>query len=110
MDTTDYPSFDLLARMNAQLAANSARVDAIVSAQLDSVERLFRAATTRDWDAVARASDALARQAEATQNRALSRSARAVVEALRLDPTGTKASRPLSDLLSACRAAKLRSR
>lgn len=107
MDTSDYPSLARLADLNAQLARQGARVDAIVTAQLDSVERLFRAATTRDWDAVARASDALARQADATDNRAISKSARAVCDALRLDPSGVKATPRLNELLNACRAAKL---
>ncbi len=60
MDTTDYPSLAQLSRLNAQLAVHCARVDAIINGQLDVVERLFRAATDRDWDAVARASQDLA--------------------------------------------------
>ena len=109
MDATDYPSLEAIARMNGQLAVGAARVDAIVSAQLDSVERLFRAAHSRDWDAVARASEALARQAEAAKNRTVGKSARAVCDALRMDPTGTKTASKLADLLSVCRAARLRS-
>jgi hypothetical protein len=106
LDSTDYPSLGRLARLNAQLAVQAARVDAAVAAQLDSVERLFRAATNRDWDAVGRASRELAGQPPNSANAALVQSASNVCEALRCDPTGAKAQRPLARLLDACRAAK----
>lgn len=106
MDATDYPSLGRLARMNAQLAAQSARVQAIVAAQLDEVERLFRAATNHDWEGVARASQELANKSPSGDNTALIRSASKVCEALRRDPTGTKAAQPLAKLLTLCRTAK----
>jgi hypothetical protein len=108
MDTTDYPSLSQLARLNAQLAMHCARVDALIGAQLDSVERLFRAATNLDWDGVARASHDLARQPIDGQNNAVVQSAWRVCEALRRDPSGGKAQSRLATLLSACRAAKTR--
>jgi hypothetical protein len=108
MDTSDYPSLSQLARLNAQLASHCARVDAVINAQLDSVERLFRAATRLDWDAVARASHDLARQPINGENHAVVQSAWRVCEALRRDPSGTKAKSGLSALLSACRSAKTR--
>jgi hypothetical protein len=108
VDTTDYPSLGRLARLNAQLAVQAMRVEAAVAAQLDGVERLFRAATRRDWDAVQRVSQELAAQPVSGDNEALVRSAGKVCEALRLDPTGGHAARPLAKLLDVCRAAKRR--
>ena len=109
MDASDYPSLSRLARLNAQLAANSVRVSAIVNAQLDSVERLFRAATAHDWDAIARVSGDLAKQPVDDHNSAVVRSAAKVCESLRRDPSGAKAAGRLATLLSACRTAKARS-
>jgi hypothetical protein len=106
LDSTDYPSLGRLARLNAQLAVQAARVDAVVASQLDSVERLFRAATNRDWEAVGRASRELAGQPADRANATLVQSASKVCEALRRDPTGAKALRPLAKLLDDCRAAK----
>ena len=93
VDTNEYPSLGRLARMNAQLAAQSARVEAIVAAQLDNVERLFRAATNHDWEAVARVSQDLARQPAAIRDAAVMRSAGKVCEALRSDPSGAQGAR-----------------
>jgi hypothetical protein len=107
VDANDYPSLGRLARLNAQLAAQGARVQSIVASQLDEVERLFRAATSQDWEAVARASRELSQSTEST-DRAIVRSAGKVCEALRRDPSGTKARLPLAQLLDACRAAKKR--
>jgi hypothetical protein len=95
-----------IARLNAQLASSTARIDALVTALLDSVSRLVRAADSRDWAAVSRLSDELARRAEAAKDRNVASSARAVCEALRKDPSGSKAVKPLAKLLSACRAAR----
>jgi hypothetical protein len=108
MDTTDYPSLSQLSRLNAQLAVHCARVDALINTQLDSVERLFRAATNLDWEGVARASNDLARQPIDGQNNTVVQSAWRVCEALRRDPSGGKAQSRLAALLSACRAAKTR--
>lgn len=107
MDSTDYPSLGRLARLNAQLAVQAARVGAVVDGQLDQFERLFRAAAKRDWSAVDRVSRELATQPFSPGvNASLARTAGKVCEALRLDPTGAQASRPLAMLLDACRAAK----
>jgi hypothetical protein len=106
VDTSEYPSLTRLAHLNAQLAVQSARVGAIVGPQLDSVERLFKAATNHDWATVARVSQDLARQPENAANATMVRSAGKVCEALRADPSGAKAARPLAKLLDACRAAK----
>ncbi|HYO26147.1 MAG TPA: hypothetical protein VEQ85_14495, partial [Lacipirellulaceae bacterium] len=91
MDTHDYPSLGRLAGLNAQLAVQSRRVESIVAAQLDVVERLFRAATKQDWPSVARASETLASQSVTPENETLVRSASQVCDALRRDPTGVKA-------------------
>ncbi len=106
MDTNDYPSLGRLAHLNAQLAVQSRRVDAIVTAQLDSVERLFRAATTHDWQGVAQASRALANQPVEGGNDDLVRAATQVCDALRTDVSGAKARRPLAKLIDACRLVK----
>jgi hypothetical protein len=108
MDTTDYPPLAQLMRLNAQLALHCARVDAIINGQLDSIERLFRAATNLDWDGVARASQDLAKQPVDGQNNAVVQSAWRMCESLRRDPSGGKAQGRLAALLSACRAAKSR--
>jgi hypothetical protein len=107
VDSTEYPSLGRLARLNAQLAVQAARVGAVVSGQLDQFERLFRAAAKHDWEAVDRVSRELATQPPSGDvNASLARTAGKVCEALRLDPTGAQASRPLAKLLDACRAAK----
>jgi hypothetical protein len=106
VDTNDYPSLGRLAHLNAQLAVQGARVEAIVGGQLDNVERLFRAATNRDWATVARVSHVLASAPADRTNAALVRSAGKVCDALRSDPSGAKATRPLAKLLDACRATK----
>lgn len=106
MDMHDYPSLGRLARLSAQLATQSARVTAIVDAQLDEVERLFRAAVKPDWHEVASAVQHLASQPRSPENAALIRSAAKVRDALRTDPTGAKAARSLAKLLDACRATK----
>lgn len=106
MDLNDYPSLGRLARLSAQLAAQSARVTAIVDAQLDQVERLFRAAVKPDWQEIARAAGELAEQPRSSENSTVIRSAKKVCDALRADPTGAKAVRSLGKLLDACRSAK----
>lgn len=110
MDTSDYPSLAQLSRLNAQLAIHCARVDAVINGQLDVVERLFRAATEQDWDAVARASQALALEPVDAENSAVVQTAWRVYESLRRDPSGGKAASKLAALLAACRAKKPRSR
>lgn len=102
----DYPSLGRLARLGAQLAAQSARVTALVDGQFDQVERLFRAAVKPDWREVASAAQHLADQPRSSENAAVIRSAAKVRDALRIDPTGAKAQRSLAKLLDACRAAK----
>jgi hypothetical protein len=102
----DYPSLGRLAGLSAQLAAQAARVTAIVDNQLDQVERLFRAAVKPDWTEVASVAQQLASQARSPENAAVIRSAAKVRDALRTDPTGAKAARSLAKLLDACRAAK----
>ncbi len=109
MDAHDYPSLGRLARLNAQLAVQTARIESLVAAQLDDVERLFRAATEHDWDVVARLSQALAARPLDGDNKAMVRSAGRVCDALRRDPSGAKARRPLAKLLHECRSAKSRS-
>ena len=110
MDTTDHPSLGRLSHLNAQLAMQNRRIDALVSAQLDHVERLFRAATSHDWMAVEQASRELAKQPAEGDNAAVVRAATQVCDALRLDASGTKAARPLAKLIDACRVVKTKRR
>ena len=108
MDATDYPSLARLARASAQLAVHNLRVEAVVAAQLDDFERLFRAARSRDWEVVLRVSEALAARPRENFDTPVVRTARKVCQALGRDPTGEKAVRPLGELLTACRAAQLK--
>ncbi|HEX6963289.1 MAG TPA: hypothetical protein VF175_15585 [Lacipirellula sp.] len=108
MDLSEYPSLGRLARMNAQLLAHNQTVATVVDGQLDDVERLLRAATDGNWDALLRLSEELAEQPHDRADNTVVRSARKVRDALRRDPSGGKASEPLSELLAACRVAKQR--
>jgi hypothetical protein len=108
MDSTEYPSLGRLAVYNAELAIYNRRVEAAVDAHLDEVERLFRAVAQRDWDAVLRLTEQLVSQPNDHPDKAVVRSARKVCDALRRDPTGAKAERGLGELLTACRATKLK--
>jgi hypothetical protein len=80
----------------------------VVEGQLDSLDRLFRAATDLDWEALLRLSEELASELQERADRAIVKSARKLCEALRREPSGAKAKRQLGDLLTACRAAKVR--
>jgi hypothetical protein len=106
VDTTDHPSLGRLSHLNAQLAVQSRRIEALINAQLDHVERLFRAATSHDWPAVEQASRELAKQPPAGENAAVVRAASQLCDALRLDASGAKAARPLAKLIDACRTVK----
>jgi hypothetical protein len=108
MDLTEYPSLGRLASFNAQLLSQNWAVARIVEEQLDEAERLLRAARDRNWQAILRLSEELAEQAPDRADQAIVRSARKVRDALERDPSGVKASRPLGDLLAACRDAKVR--
>ena len=108
MDTSDYPSLGLLARLNAQLLVHNQAVAAVVDVQLDDIERLFRAATQHDWQAVLTLGEQLVGNLEDRADKPVVRSARKVCNALRGDPSGAKAVRHLPELLAACREAKLR--
>jgi cobalamin biosynthesis Mg chelatase CobN len=110
VDTTDHPSLGRLSHLNAQLATQNRRIEALVSAQLDHVERLFRAATRHDWTAVEQASRELAKQPAEGENAAVVRAATQVCDALRLDASGAKATRPLAKLIDACRMVKTKRR
>lgn len=108
MDLSEYPSLSRLAVFSAKLASQNRQVEAVVDAQLDEVERLFRAVSERDWDAVLRLSEQLAGQPKDRADKAVVRSARKVCDALVRDPSGAKARRGLDALLDACRESKLR--
>jgi hypothetical protein len=107
MDLTEYPSLGRLARINAQLLADNQAVATVVDGQLDDIERLLRAATDRNWEAVLRLSEELADQPRKGADK-VARFARKVRDTLHRDPSGRKTSKPLGDLLAACREARLR--
>jgi hypothetical protein len=108
VDTSEYPSLGFLARLNAQLLVHNQAVAGVVDAQLDEIERLFRAATQRDWAALLKLGEDLAGILEDRADKPVVRSARKVCTALRGDPSGAKAMRHLPELLAACREARLR--
>jgi hypothetical protein len=108
MDTTDYPSLGRLALFTAQLRTHSEQVATVVDAQLDDIERLFRAASDRDWDAVLRLSEVLVSQCPDPADKAVVRSARKVRDALFRDPSGSRVDGRLRVLLDTCREAKRR--
>lgn len=108
MDTTDYPSLSRLARTNAQLFVDNLAISMVVEGQLDSVDRLFRAATNRDWEALLRLSEELASELQDRADKSMVKSARKLRDSLERDPSGARATRPLAELLAACREAKIR--
>jgi hypothetical protein len=116
MDSTEYPSLGRLAVLNAQLARQSRAVEAVVDGQLDHVERLFRAAAARDWDAVLQISELLIAEVQSggefqgSDDRGIVRSARELCDVLRRDASAPNVSTQLAELLSACRSAKLAAR
>ncbi|RIK80773.1 MAG: hypothetical protein DCC67_08880 [Planctomycetota bacterium] len=107
VDTADYPSLGRLALLNLQLGVQARRVHALVAAELDEVERLFRAVAACDWDAVLQLSETLAGEANQHADAAVVRSAKKVCDALRRHPASGMARRAVRELLNACRAAKL---
>lgn len=109
MDTTDYPSLGRLALINAQLARQNRAIENVVEEQLDHVERLFRAASISDWPAVLRIGEQLVAELQNPADLPVVRSAQQLCDLLRRDPSGSKASMRLAELLSACRTAKRRS-
>lgn len=107
MDTNDYPSLPNLAQLHARLASNNRRVEALVDAQLDGIERLFSATVAEDWEAVAQASRFLATLRPDQVSPEVIRQARQVAEELgRCGPA--RPPRQLGHLLAACREAKQR--
>ena len=106
MDTSEYPSLPNLAQVHARLAANSRRVEAVVDAQLDGIERLFTATTAGDWEAIAQASRYLAKQDPAHLDGEVIRQARQVCDELAQARSRTRQPKHLATLLAACRAVR----
>lgn len=107
MDTTDYPSLGRLAVLNAQLARQTRLIENVVDQQLDGVERLFRAAAISDWQGVLSISEALVAQLQDPADLPVVRSAQQLCDQLRREPSGSKVSVRLAELLSACRTARM---
>lgn len=106
MDTSEYPSLPNLAQAHARLAAQSRRVEQLVDAQLDGVERLFSAATAGDWEAIALASLYLAKQDPGDLGEEVVRQARLLCEELARARSRTRPPKHLASLLAACRSAR----
>ena len=103
MDTHEYPSLPSLAQAHARLAANSRRVEQIVDAQLDGIQRLFHATTSGDWEAIAQASRWLAKQDPAHLDREIIRQARYVCDELAQVRSRKNPPKHLAKLIEACR-------
>lgn len=108
METDDYPSLPQLAHLHARLAVNSRRVEAVVNAQLDAVERFLSATTAEDWEAVAQATRYLANLTPDQIHIDVIHEARRLCEELSRTSSGIKRPKHLARLLAACRAAKQR--
>ena len=111
MDTSDYPSLPNLAQMHARLAVDNQRVESLIDAQLDGIEKLFVATTAEDWKAVANVSRQLAEMKPTDKYVEVIKNARQVCRELNaMSAEPMKAPKHLATLLAACRAARQRSR
>lgn len=103
MDRNSYPSLQSLAQTHARLAANARRVEEIIDSQLDGIERLFTAATTGDWEAIAQASRYLAKQDPAHIDVEIIRQARKLCDELAHARSKKCGPKHLATLIDACR-------
>lgn len=108
MDDSQYPSLPNLALLHAQLARDSRRVEKLVDSQLDEIERLFSAATTEDWEAVARATRSLADLTPDQIGEEVLYTARQLSREIRRSKSHSKKPKHLTSLLNACRAERRR--
>lgn len=109
MDTSDYPSLPNLNQLNARLAVSNRRVEALVDAQLDDIERMFSAVTREDWVDVHALSRRIAAANAETVGREVVREARFVVHEMSYQThTAEQLKSPtrLSQLLTACRSVR----
>ncbi len=106
MDPSSYPSLQSLAKCNAQLAANSRRVEHIADTQLDGIERFFQAATTGNWESIAQASRYLAKQDSTMLDEQVILHARQLC--IELAQARSRPSEPKSfaNLIEACRSSR----
>lgn len=110
MDDNAYPSLPSLAKTHARLSADSRRVEQIVDSQLDGIERLFSAATTGDWEAIAQASRYLAKQDPAHLGEEVIRHARQLCDELAHARSRQSQPKHLASLIDACRSSRERRR
>ena len=108
MQEQPYPSLQNLAKSHARLAADSRRVEEIVDSQLDGIERLFSAATTGDWEAIAQASRYLAKQDPAHLDAEIIRHARELCSELAAARSRQAGPKQLARLIDACRTVRQR--
>ena len=111
MDTSEYPSISRLSMMQAQLAAQSRRVEEIVDSMMDGIERLLTASAMQDWGAIAQATEELSQMDPDVTNVEIVRQARHVFRELKSPhKVYTGQPRHLPQLLAACRAVRSRPR
>jgi hypothetical protein len=111
MDTSDYPSLPNLAQMHARLAVDNGRVESMIDAQLDGIERLFVATTAEDWGAVAEVTRQLAEMKPEEISAEVIQNARQLCQELgKMKKKPLKAPKHLANLLAACRAVRQRTR
>ena len=108
MDKSEYPSLPKLAQLHTRLASNSRRVEDVVDAQLDGIERLFSATTAEDWPAVVEATRYLASLQPDQICDDVIRTARQLCKELGHSSSSMKQPKHLASLLEVCRAARQR--
>ena len=97
--------------MHSRLALDSRRVELVVDAQLDVIERLFCATTAEDWPGVAQASKMLSELALLDKvGPEVVREAKLVYEEMTYPATEMRQPKHLAQLLAACRAVQSRTR
>lgn len=106
MDTSDYPSLPRLNRLNAQLSANSRRVEEVIDSQLDRIEQLFLAAISEDWTKVEEVARYLAALEPDVLGEHVVREARQVLDELTANESRAQEPKHLGDLLMACRSVR----
>ena len=108
MESQAYPSLQSLNRAHGRLAINARRVTQIVNTQLDGIERLFNAAISGDWEAIAQASRFLARQEPNSLDAVVIHEARKLCEELAATRSRISGPKHLASLIEACRNVRQR--
>ncbi|MCA9236574.1 MAG: hypothetical protein KDA44_13955 [Planctomycetales bacterium] len=115
MDSAEYPSLLALMRAHSQLASDARRIERVVDGYLadgrfDHVERLFRAATVDDWQAISLAARQLAQPVAEEPAPEVAAAARELVRTIRRNRPTRRSAVLLGELLQACRTLQERRR